>query len=232
MPGGSTAVQLNETMFETAFNFAGPKQIEQEFMDETTARINQLLPIGYRLHSGGTFWFDGSNSFYWLIILIIIVIFFICSILFESLSQALIIICLIPILFIGVFLSFYFSGLSFEMGGFASLVLLSGLTVNAAIYILNEYNNQTKNCLDAKRGMHNRFRIYIKSFNHKITPVFLTIISTILGLIPFLMDGKADYSWYTFAIGTISGLLFSLIALIVVMPILISLKPKCLASPV
>lgn len=215
-----------EYSLEIAFNLSGPEQTKQIFWDETTARINQMLPIGYRLHSGGTLRFDGSNSYYWLIILIIIVIFFICSILFESLGRSLIIICLIPVSFIGVFLTFYFSGLSFEMGGFASLVLLSGLTVNAAIYILNEYNNQTKSRLDTGRSIDNRICIYVKSFNHKIIPVLLTILSTVLGLIPFLMDGKADYFWYTFAIGTISGLLFSLIALILVMPVFVPLKSK------
>ena len=36
---------------------------------------------------------------------------------------------------------FYLLRLNFDQGGFASFILLAGITVNAAIYILNEYNS-------------------------------------------------------------------------------------------
>ena len=147
----------------------------------------------------------------------------ICSILFESLIQPLVIISLIPISFIGTFLTFYFSGITFGTSGFASLVLLSGLVVNAAIYIINEYNNSMK----VYDGYSlNKINIYVKSYNHKIIPVLLTIFSTVLGLVPFLMDGKEEAFWFSFAIGTTGGLLFSILAIIFIMPILMPLKLK------
>jgi hypothetical protein len=40
----------------------------------------------------------------------------------------------------------------------------------------------------------------------------------VLGLIPFLMDGTNEVFWFAFAVGTMSGLLFSLLALVFVMP--------------
>ena len=61
----------------------------------------------------------------------------------------------------------------------------------------------------------------MKAYNHKIIAVLLPIISTVLGLIPFLIDGpKAEEFWFSFTIGTIGGLLFSIIALVFFMPIL------------
>ena len=148
------------------------------------------------------------------------IIFFTCSILFESLRQPLVIISLIPISFIGTFLTFYFSGVNFGTGGFASLVLLSGLVVNAAIYVINEYNGFVNRNL-GRLNRINPVRLYVKAYNHKIIAVLLTIISTVLGLIPFLIDGpKAEEFWFSFAIGTIGGLLFSIIALVFFMPIL------------
>lgn len=43
-------------------------------------------------------------------------------------------------------------------------------------------------------------------------------------LIPFLMDGPDEVFWFAFAIGTISGLVFSLLALVVVMPVWVRMR--------
>lgn len=60
---------------------------------------------------------------------------------------------------------------------------------------------------------------YIRAFNRKIWPITLTILSTILGLVPFLFDGPKEVFWFCFAIGTIAGLVFSVIALILYLPV-------------
>ena len=73
------------------------------------------------------------------------------------------------------FLTFYFSGVNFGTGGFASLVLLSGLVVNAAIYVINEYNSQV-NKMFGRLTRINPVRFYVKAYNHKIIAVLLTII--------------------------------------------------------
>ena len=60
---------------------------------------------------------------------------------------------------------------------------------------------------------------YIRAWNHKINPIMLTILSTILGLLPFLTDGPKEVFWFDFAIGTIGGMAFSVIALVFVLPV-------------
>src|SRR3712207_7013361 len=52
---------------------------------------------------------------------VVIIIFFICTILFESLYKALIIIMLIPVSLTGMFLTFHFSSIEFGTGGFAAI---------------------------------------------------------------------------------------------------------------
>ena len=39
-----------------------------------------------------------------------------------------------------------------------------------------------------------------------------------MGLVPFLFDGPSEVFWFDFAIGTITGLVFSVIALIFYLP--------------
>ena len=62
-------------------------------------------------------------------------------------------------------------------------------------------------------------RTYVRAFNHKIIPISLTILSTILGLVPFLFDGPKEVFWFAFAIGTIAGIAFSILALVFYLPV-------------
>ena len=111
---------------------------------------------------------------------------------FESLKYPLAVILLIPVSFIGVFLVFGLSDFTFDQGGFAAFVMLSGIVVNAGIYMVNE--------MTGDRSGRDGVRKYVRAFNHKIKPVMLTVISTVLGLIPFLFDGPDEVFWFAFAI--------------------------------
>lgn len=96
--------------------------------------------------------------------------------------------------------------------------------VNAAIYVINEYNSFVNRNIERLNRI-NPVRLYVKAYNHKIIAVLLTILSTVLGLVPFLIDGpKAEEFWFSFAIGTMGGLLFSIIALVFFMPILMPFR--------
>ncbi len=189
--------------------FQGDKLLKEEIK-----KFRERLPLGYSIEtpSNSFHWGNKSNSSYILLLLVIAIIFFTTAILFNSLILPFAIILTIPISFIGVFTIFYLTHTNFNQGGFASLVLLCGITVNAAIYLINEFNRRKQNTL----------KDYVKSFNAKIFPILLTVLSTVLGFIPFMIsiDGK-DGFWFSLAIGTIGGLAMSLIALIVFVPIFI-----------
>lgn len=209
-----------EYVLRVAFNVLGSYIYTENYLEEMTQYFNARFPVGYRCLNNSANWYHDDGTQYWLILVIVIIIFFMCSILFESLRLPLVIITLIPVSFIGTFLTFYFSEVNFGTGGFASLILLCGIVVNAGIYVINEYNlilRDTSHQLSA-------VQIYVKAYNHKIIPVFLTTLSTVLGLIPFLVDGQEEAFWFSFAIGTIGGLVFSIPALIFVMPIFMPLK--------
>ena len=63
-------------------------------------------------------------------------------------------------------------------------------------------------------------RSFVRAYNHKIIPISLTILSTVLGLAPFLIDGKEEVFWFAFAIGPMGGMPFSYAALIVLLPMI------------
>ena len=126
---------------------------------------------------------------------------------------------MIPVSFIGVFLTFYLFDFNFDQGGFASFILLSGIVVNAGLYIINDYNNFRR-----KHNNATGLKLYMKAFNHKIVPIFLTIISTVLGLVPFVWSGQKEVFWFAFAAGAMGGLIFSVVAILIYLPLFLRLK--------
>ncbi|WP_172917075.1 efflux RND transporter permease subunit [Capnocytophaga canis] len=199
------------------FNYIGSSQQGNKVLEKEIEKLNNSLPSGYKAEKQGWNWNWGKDKKqYWLLGLLIAIIFFTTSILFNSLKQPFIVILIIPISFIGVFLTFYSFDLNFDQGGFASFVLLSGITVNANIYILNEYNGLRK-----KYPNLSSVRAYLKAWNSKIIPILLTIISTILGFIPFVIGLKREAFWFPLAAGTMGGLLFSLVGIFILLPMLV-----------
>lgn len=213
--------QNQEYVLHVAFNILGSYTYTSRFIERTIKECNQRLPVGYKCQNVSYGYYKDDGTQYWLLGLIIIIIFFVCSILFESLRLPLAIISLIPVSFIGTFLTYWLSGVEFGTGGFASMVLLSGLTVNAGIYIVCEYRNQL-----AAHPAVSPIRTYVRAYSHKIIAVFLTILSTVLGLVPFFIDGAKESFWFSFAVGSTGGLLFSIVALVVVMPIFLKLSTR------
>jgi multidrug efflux pump subunit AcrB len=204
-----------------SYDFIGNYTLEKHLRHEQIEFMTKQMPLGYRIYENHwQGWDKKDKQQYYLVLLVLVIIFIICSILLESLVQPLVIMVLIPFSFIGLFLTFYLFDINFDQGGFASFVMLSGLVVNSAIFIVNDYNQLN--------GLSNKpsLSCYLNAFHHKITPVMLTVFSTMLGLVPFLWGGQKEVFWYSFAAGTIGGLVFSIIALIVFMPVLLRLNHK------
>lgn len=213
-----------------AYDFIGPGPLVRMVQDRSIEAMNEMLPLGYKAKERGWgIWWDRENKKqYYLLLLVIVIIYFICSILLESFVQPLAIIGMIPISFIGVFLTFYLFDFNFDQGGFASFILLCGIVVNSGLYILNDYNNfcRLNNSPGDSQspGEYRNLRLYLKAYNHKIIPVFLTVASTILGLIPFVWAGQNEVFWFAFAVGAMGGLIFSFIAVMVYLPLFMRLK--------
>ena len=219
-----------EYILELAYNVVGSGNYAENLMKRTKEKYNSLFPVGFRCIDKSWGAYEDEGTQYWLIGIVAVIIFFIIAILFESLMQALAVVLLIPVSFIGLFLTYYITGVPFGTGGFAAMVLLAGLTVNAGIYIICQNNNQreirmTSTELDIKRRLKIGSKIYVKAFNHKIIPILLTILSTVLGMIPFLIDGPDEQPfWYSLAVGTIGGLIFSVVPIFLFLPSVLRLK--------
>ena len=204
-------------LITVGYDFIGNYELGRLILDRNIDETSSLLPLGYTAQTGSySYSWDQKKTSYYLIFLVILIIYFICAILLESFKQPFVVISLIPFSFIGVFLTFHVFKITADEGVFAAMILLCGIVVNATLYILNDYNSLRHR----KPALSERI-VYVKAFNGKIIPILLTKLATIVGLIPFLLTGKDEKFWFALAAGTIGGLVFSMIGLIIYQPIML-----------
>ncbi|MBO7418845.1 MAG: efflux RND transporter permease subunit [Bacteroidaceae bacterium] len=197
------------------YEYVGAAEMGKRVQENELKAFAPMLPMGYTVEAVDYYgsWSKKDNRQYLLLLVVVAIIFFVTGILFNSWKQPLAIIFVIPVSYIGVFLTFYWFHLNFDQGGFASFVLLCGITVNASIYIINEYNNIRK-----RYPLLSSARAYVKAWNAKVIPIFLTVVSTILGFIPFMVGTAHEAFWFPLAAGTIGGLVMSVIAIFCFLP--------------
>lgn len=194
------------------FDYYGSSLFGNKYLDEVLARQKPLMPAGYKAEKiSWSFSWEKAKRQYGLLLLLILGIYIIGTILFESFKQPLYIVLAIPISFIGLFLSFAVFDFYFDQGGYAAFILLGGLVVNSVVFILNDFNQ-------LKRKTN---RAFIKVVAAKIKPITLTLLSTCLGLVPFLIGGENEVFWFALAIGTIGGLIISVITTMVFLPVIL-----------
>lgn len=225
-----------EYVLRVAFNVLGSYTYTDRYIKSITEKFNSTFPVGFRCLNKTSGAYEDDGTQYWLIGLVAVIVFFILAILFESLRQSLAVTLLIPVSFIALFITYHVTGVPFGTGGFAAMVLLAGLTVNAGIYIVCQYN-----IIVRQHGFSNRqcdipvrrhetrkqqgVRWFVTAFNHKIVPIMLTVLSTVIGMIPFLLDGPEEQPfWFSLAVGTIGGLSLSVIPLVLFLPLVMLLS--------
>jgi multidrug efflux pump subunit AcrB len=198
------------------FEYFGSYKFGDRYLTKILDELKIEMPEGFSAEKKTFSWsWEKTKRQYSLLFILMIAIYMICAILYENLKQPIYIISVIPISFIGTFLIFSVFDLYFDQGGYAAFILLGGLTVNAAIFIINDLNASSSKFFN---------RNVIKAVLGKAFPILMTIISTIAGLIPFVIGGQDEVFWFSLAIGTIGGLVFSLLAIFVFLPVMLIKK--------
>ncbi|MCR8561065.1 efflux RND transporter permease subunit [Mucilaginibacter sp. BJC16-A38] len=199
-----------------AVEYLGTPQFGFDFLNDKLKEMQNELPIGYSIKLDDSHWSNNSLAIWSLVISsYLVVIYLICSILFENLFQGVIIVSTIPISFIGLFLIFYISDCPFDQGGYCAFIMIASLVVNAGIFVINDFNNLKRKRID--NNNHNRN--LIKAVIYRGKTIILTTLAAICGMLPFLLEGQNEIFWFSLAVGTIGGLIISLFAIFMAMPI-------------
>ena len=152
------------------------------------------------------------------IIFAIIFVYMILASLFESLRVPLIIMTTVPLALSGVMIALLITSSHLTVSVYIGLIVLAGIVVNNGIILVNAIN----------RGYReNKFNAatieeFIKSVCFtRLRPVLITTITTTLGLLPMLIKGgEGSNLWRPLSLTVVSGLVFSTLLTLVIVPLL------------
>ena len=121
----------------------------------------------------------------------------------------------------GAVLGLYLTGLSFSMMAFIGLISLFGIVVNNAIILVDTTNKNLADNMTKKQAI-------LSASSTRFTPILLTTITTIGGLLPLTLFGGS--LWQPLGVVIISGLCISAVASFIIVPILTELFTKTMDS--
>jgi multidrug efflux pump subunit AcrB len=136
---------------------------------------------------------------------------------FKSFLQPLIIFSSIPFAMAGSVIGLYLTGLSFSMMAFIGLISLFGIVVNNAIILIDSANRNLAEGLTKQASV-------LKASATRFTPILLTTLTTIGGLIPLTLYGGG--LWQPLGVVLISGLCVSAISSFLLVPVLTELLTR------
>lgn len=147
-------------------------------------------------------------------VIALIAIFAVLVLQFRSFRQPLVIFVAVPLAIIGSLWALFLTGYSFSFTAFIGLISLIGIVVNNSI-ILVDYANILM------REGKNKTEAALEAGRVRFTPIILTALTTIGGLLPLTLRG--GLIWAPLGWTMIGGLLASTLLTLVVVPILYSM---------
>ncbi len=146
-----------------------------------------------------------------LLLLAMLGIFAILVLQFRSWTQPLVVFAAIPLAITGSFIALFLTGWSFSFFAFVGFISLVGIVVNNSI-ILVDYTNQLI------RAGRSKYDAIVDAARTRFTPIVLTTMTTILGLVPLTF--QASNLWSPLGWTIIGGMISSTLLTLLVVPVL------------
>ena len=155
-----------------------------------------------------------------------LLVYMLMACLFESFAQPLTIMFSIPFALVGVALAMKAAGQPWDTMTTIGLILLLGLVVNNAIVLIDHINQLRKSGLSRDDAV-------IQGGRHRLRPIVITAVTTILGLLPLVapvlfpqwfgpLEGRAG-TWAPIGLVVLGGLTTSTLLTLLVIPTVYSL---------
>jgi multidrug efflux pump subunit AcrB len=171
------------------------------------------FPNGYSYYVAGEYETqqESFGDLGYLLIVAMVAIFAVLVLQFRSITQPLIVFSAIPLALTGSFVALFITGWSFSFLAFVGFISLVGIVVNNSI-ILVDYTNQL-----IREGKE-KIAALKEACETRFTPILLTTMTTILGLLPLTAQGTSLWSPLGWTI--IGGMISSTFLTLLVVPIL------------
>ncbi|MDP6685880.1 MAG: efflux RND transporter permease subunit, partial [Candidatus Omnitrophota bacterium] len=155
---------------------------------------------------------ESFTSLGFALLLSIILVYMIMAAQFESLSQPFIIMFTLPLSMMGVLIALYITHTPISVVVMLGLIILGGIVVNNGIILIDSINRLRLNGVELIKAV-------IDSSRTRLRPIFMTTMTTVLGLFPLAL-GIAEGSQLQspMAITVMGGLLVSTVFTLFVIP--------------
>lgn len=206
-------VVMRRNRFPTLTVHADPRLgLPSELFNRVRSGIEHIkLPPGYMLEWGGEFE-DSQNARASLIqplLYALAIMVFICVCLFNSLRTTLLMWLVMPLSLIGVTAGLLLTGLPFTFMALLGVLSLGGELIKMQIVVLS------KSRAEVSAGK-TPYQALIDAGTAKMRPVCMVVLTTVLGMIPLLMDPF----FASMAAGLMFGLAFAVVLCLIVTPVL------------
>jgi HAE1 family hydrophobic/amphiphilic exporter-1 len=150
--------------------------------------------------------------------LALLLIFAVMASLFESVTQAAVLLVSLLFAVAGAAWTLYATGTDFDQPAAVGLLLLLGIVVNNGIVMLEHVN------LYRRRGM-SRPRAMLQGGRERLRPILMTALTTLIGLVPIVVQkpALAGVYYYSMALVLMGGLAVSTVLTLVLLPTTVAL---------
>jgi multidrug efflux pump subunit AcrB len=204
---------MRRNRFPTLTVHADPRTgLPSELFRRVRSKIEQIeLPPGYSLEWGGEF--EDSNRARASLIrplpYVLALMVFICVCLFNSIRATLLMWLVMPLAIIGVTAGLLITRMPFTFMALLGVLSLGGELIKMQIVVLS------KSRIEIDQGKA-PYRAILDGCTTKMRPVCMVVITTVLGMIPLLLDPFFG----AMAAGLMFGLAFAVVLCLIVTPVL------------
>ncbi|MBU4312593.1 MAG: efflux RND transporter permease subunit [Candidatus Omnitrophica bacterium] len=155
---------------------------------------------------------ESFDSLRFALLLSILLVYMIMAAQFESLWQPFVIMFTVPLSLMGVFLALFLTNTPISVVVMLGVIILGGIVVNNGIILIDSINRMRSRGVELVEAV-------IESGKTRLRPIFMTTMTTVLGLFPLalgLSEGSALQS--PMAITVMGGLVVSTLLTLFVIP--------------
>ena len=147
------------------------------------------------------------------LILALILIFAVMAGLFESVQRAIALMIALPFALSGAWWTLYLTGTDFDRPASVGLLLLIGIVVNNGIVLIEHINSYQRKGSSRQAAM-------LRGGRERLRPILMTALTTILGLIPIIIQRPAlgGTYYYSMALVIIGGITISTFLTSILLP--------------
>ncbi|MFW5863045.1 MAG: efflux RND transporter permease subunit [Spirochaetota bacterium] len=158
---------------------------------------------------------DSINSLVMALLLSLLLIYMILASQFESFTVPLLIMCTVPLTFLGTGASLLITGNTINLMSIMGMIMLSGIVVNNAIVLLQYISLYHGQNISLKEAI-------ISACRNRLQPILMTALTTILGLVPLAIGmQKGSEMQSPLAVTVIGGLATATFLTLVIFPVIV-----------